>query len=242
MTTPRGKRYQQTLGQIVDYAALAGFLLHDVRVNRWLAFWDIPCGCGELLHELEMSGALVRLNGLDRSHAQLSVARDNLRSAKLVQADLFAFFSGHDAQRRRHRAFCHMGFCFFNTLSPRRRATLLQAIASSRWVAALGFEIQNSRHQALFRPDKDYRSQLPDGRLLISRSSHISPSCKVLTMTFVANGAQDVVKQRLYDWPLDTCLTDVFEAGWTQCEVVPARYRNTGANALSHWFVLCTKR
>jgi len=241
-THPRGNSYDDTVGRVIDYEKLAAFLIDCLLVTRqFRGVWDVPCGTGRLLSAMRKHCPDVPLFGLDISPQQLETARSRSLGCTLYENDVFALPDVMSASGS-NRAFVHVGFCFFNSIPHAARVSLLSTVFQTPGAAGLGFEIQNSQFQeACFVCGKWYTQKLSSGGFLRSRSTRIAPDKKDLELEFLTDSGKRTVNERIFDWPVEQCVSDCFAAGWFSVERMKATYRETEHNLNSHWFVVCRK-
>lgn len=237
--TLTGSTYNKTLGQTLDYYSLARFLLEEVEIHKWWShFWDCPCGTGTLLSCLNKMHPQLKSFGLDNSEKQLKEALRKLNKQRIVNEDIFKFSTVSKAANLSN-GFCHIGFCFFNTLSCKKRLLLLREILARKSISSFGFEIQNSEHQKKnYKPGKWYTTNLPGGIVLVSKSEQVSKEAKVLVMKFQGPGQEYVIQSKMYDWPIQKCIEDCMTVGVKNIKIFIPPYRKLQKKSNSHWFVI----
>ena len=237
----RGPEYDRTVGRVIDHDSLAIFLLDGVRLQQSCThFWDAPCGTGRLLRRMAMLCPELVLFGIDRSAEQLAIARHGLERCTLIQGDVLAF-SQVSRSCKPPNAFCHVGYCFFNLLQSGARVALLREFVRSTYISHLGFEIQNTEHQAqAYIPGTWYTRCLAGGGLLMTKSERVSEEAIKLYMRFVSDELRTIREDSvlLHAWPLGDCISDCRKVGWDEVEVYPAEYREAESAVNSHWFVV----
>lgn len=234
-----GVTYDNTLGQILNYQSLARFLLEVIEVHKgWSHFWDCPCGTGTLLACLNEMYPELTMFGLDNSEEQLQTASGKLGKERLIKEDIFNFPAVRKGSNLLN-GFCHVGFCFFNTLNRDNRLILLREILSRETISTLGFEIQNSRHQEkCYEFGKWYTTNLSREVVLVTKSEKVSQKVKALVMKFQTAKQEYIIESEMSDWPIRDCIADCRRIGGKDVKVLVPSYRKQQTNITSHWFVV----
>jgi hypothetical protein len=237
-----GDSYGKTVGQIIDYCALADFLINKTNLpSRCKVFGDAPCGDGELLKQIECRLPKLPLFGIDMSCEQLAVAKAKKVRAQFILGDLFRL-SHHLDLFSYNKAFVHFGFCFMNVLNTTKRNKLLKELYNCCSISEIGIEIQNeSYNERTYLPGRWHVRKLLDGTILSVRPDCRMDGGRSLSMKFEKDGVVISQEATLYPWEIDQCVKDLAKAGWLDPLIKPAEYRSE-SNGASHWFIIAKRK
>lgn len=220
-----GVQYDETFGQLVDYAKQAEFLRQQLSPDE--VFIDLACGTGRLLAELE-ERVEWELWGVDIDECQLNMARKRTKSTRFVSGDVFAP-DELDVENQWQNGRVHLGFAFVNRLSRSSRASLLKAWVKHSQVQSLILEAWNLDHQrTTFVEGELYKRAVKDGQLRSRYELLDESQGKIqLEMEFEVESGTHRTESIMFWFDSRELVKIAEREGW-RGRIAPAIYRDEG--------------